>query len=130
MKKYTYWLLALCGLFFTLLTSCSKDRNYFEGKWETVQLYPYYDVNLGTVMATIDLTFYDCLQDEYGGMVYELKLKDMGGTSINGVYYNDGTKQTTVEIMVNGQRLTADCSVDGRTLTMNDDGRIFKFKKK
>lgn len=131
MKRYTYWILALCGLFFMLLTSCSKDKNYFVGKWETVQLYPYYDANIGMVMmAAINLTFYDCLQGEYGGMVYELDVKDWGYASMNGVYYNDGTKQTTVEIMIDGQQVAADCSVDGRTLTMNDDGRIFKFKKK
>ena len=81
-------------------------------------------------MTTIDLCFYDCLLDEYGGMVYTLKVKNGGTSSINGVYYNNGTKQTTIEAMLNGQKLTADCSIDGKILTMNDDGKLFKFKKK
>lgn len=129
MKKKLY-LLVLCGLFSVLFTSCSKDENHFVGKWETVQLYPYYDVNMGTVMVTINLTFYDCLLNEYGGMVYDLKIKDGGSSSMNGVYYNDGTKNTAIEIIIDGQPLTAECSVDGKFLTMNDAGRTFKFKKK
>ena len=129
MKKI--YLLVLLGLSFLFFTSCTKNNNYFAGEWETVQLYPYYDANTGiTNMATIDLSFYDCLLDEYGGMVYTFRIKNGGSISVNGVYYNNGTKQTTIEIMFNGQKLTADCSVDGRTLTMNDAGRILKFKKK
>ena len=128
MKKI--YLLVLLGLSFLFFTSCTKNNNYFAGEWETVQLYPYYDANLGTVMVTIDLNFYDCLLNEYGGVVYNLKIKNGGSSSMNGVYYNDGTKQTKIEMLINGQELTADCSVDGRTLTMNDAGRILKFKKK